>query len=126
MGAAAVIINTITDNQIEADLRQQEQDAQFSRDFSEQNKKKQQEAEQRKSSDQIRREWEKKNGKPWPIDKKTGNKQDVQHKRAKADGGSDNQRNIKPMPRDKHMEHHKQRGDFVRWGKRAKKKGEGD
>ena len=78
--------------------------------------------EKRKSSEQIRKEWEKKNGKPWPKDKETGKQQDVQHKKAKADGGSDNLRNVEPKPHKQHVDHHKKRGDFVRWGKRSKKK----
>lgn len=80
-----------------------------------------QNAEKRKSSEQIRKEYEERTGKPWPKDSKGKNK-DVHHKKPKADGGSDNLRNIEPRSRTEHLKLHKDRGDFQRWGKRSEKK----
>ncbi|HWL92724.1 MAG TPA: RHS repeat-associated core domain-containing protein, partial [Phycisphaerae bacterium] len=75
----------------------------------------------KKSSAKLRKEWSEKHGKPWPKDKK-GNNQDVHHKKPEADGGTDDVDNVEPKTRKKHVEHHKKKGDFKRWGKRAKKK----
>jgi hypothetical protein len=37
-----------------------------------------------------------------------------------ADGGKDDAGNIVPLPPKDHVEHHKSKGDFKRWGSRAK------
>lgn len=71
----------------------------------------------------ARRRWMRTNNRDWPIDEKTGRPQDVAHIRARADGGSDEPNNIRPMPHDEHVQEHKQRGDFSRW---AQRRGKGD
>ncbi len=65
----------------------------------------------------IRKRWEEATGKPWPKDS-FGNNQDVEHILPLADGGNNDLGNIQPMPHDEHMNHHKMRGDFIRWGKK--------
>ena len=67
----------------------------------------------------LRREWEKKSGLLWPLDPKTGRKQDVAHTMASADGGEHHIDNIKPMPHDEHMAEHMANDDFTRWGARS-------
>ena len=77
----------------------------------------------RKSSRQIREEWEKENGQKWPKDSKTGQNQDVSHKTPKADGGTDDLSNIEPKPHDQHIQDHMNNGDFKRWGDRSNEGG---
>lgn len=72
----------------------------------------------RKSTRTVRREWEKAKGKKWPKDK-DGKNFDADHKRALADGGSNNAaRNIQPRKHTDHVNRHKKNGDFKRWAKR--------
>lgn len=75
----------------------------------------------RKSSTQIRKAWEKQEGKDWPKDGETGMNQDVAHKKALADGGTNDLDNIKPQPHKEHVAEHKANGDYSRWAKRRGK-----
>jgi RHS repeat-associated protein len=101
--------------------REQQQEQQAAQNESARQKQKQQAIEARKSSKTIRREWEKKKDKKWPKDK-DGNNYDADHKRALADGGSNNVvRNIQPRSRKDHINRHKKNGDFRRWAKRRTK-----
>jgi len=72
----------------------------------------------RKSSRTIRLEWEKMNNRKWPKDK-NGHNYDVSHKKALADGGTNDLDNIKPMEHSAHMQEHKDNGDFKRCGARG-------
>jgi RHS repeat-associated protein len=75
----------------------------------------------RKPSSQIRKEWEAANDQKWPADATTGKNHDVSHETALADGGTNTLENIKPRPHPEHVDIHKQRGDFKRWGSRSQK-----
>jgi len=75
-----------------------------------------------KSTEQLRKEWEKLTGQKWPQDPTTGANQDAHHTQPKADAGADTADNIEPMPHPDHVDHHKKKGDFKRWGKRAHQK----
>jgi RHS repeat-associated protein len=64
----------------------------------------------------LRKFWEKFYGKKWP---KTadGKNYDAHHKKPVADGGAERDpRNIEPREHNDHMNHHKENGDFKRWG----------
>jgi hypothetical protein len=76
----------------------------------------------RRSSAQIRKEWERANGKPWPKDPATGRNQDVSHKKPLGDGGSNDLDNIEPLPHSDHLQLHKDAGDFKRWGAKGVKR----
>lgn len=83
-------------------------------------------------SSKLRRLWEKFTGKKWPKEpgtlpdgrknKYSGRNQSVSHKKALEDGGTNKVENIEPEPWQLHFERHKRNGDFVRWGKKRKKK----
>ena len=73
----------------------------------------------RKPTKQLRKEWEKKNNKPWPKDPKTGQNQDADHDTPLADGGEDTGDNVTPRTREDHIQRHKDNGDYSRWGRRA-------
>jgi hypothetical protein len=77
----------------------------------------------RRSAPAMRRAWEKAEGKVWPRDPKTGRYQDVAHFRARADGGSDDPDNYRPLPHDEHVQEHKANGDFSRWARQGGSKG---
>ncbi len=74
----------------------------------------------RKSSRSIRKEWEEANGRQWPKDPKTGNNQDVSHKKPLSEGGSNALDNIESLPHDDHVQIHINAGDFKRWGGRRR------
>jgi hypothetical protein len=67
----------------------------------------------------ARRKWMRAKGKEWPKDTKTGRYQDVAHIRARADGGSDEPDNIRPLPHDEHVREHMMNGDFSRWARQG-------
>lgn len=75
-----------------------------------------------KSTEQLRKEWEKLTGQKWPKDPATGKNQDADHIVPKADAGVDAATNIQPLPHGDHVDRHKKNGDFKRWGKRAHQK----
>lgn len=78
----------------------------------------------RPSTEQIRKDWEKLHGKPWPVDPATGKPKEADHDVARADGGVDAPTNITPRPRVDHIQRHKDNGDFSRWARRRGKKPE--
>lgn len=67
---------------------------------------------------QLRKAWEERNGQPWPKDA-SGRNLDAHHDEPLADGGSNDASNIKPLPHDDHVQVHKDKGDFKRWGARS-------
>jgi hypothetical protein len=68
----------------------------------------------------LRREWEKLWDEIWPRDPVTGQRYDVAHIIAKADGGKDHVDNIRPMLRAEHHAEHRANGDYARWARRAR------
>lgn len=65
------------------------------------------------------RQWERREGQPWPRDPLTGRRYDVGHTKALADGGTNTLENIEPIHPDAHRAQHKANGDYSRWAKRA-------
>ena len=69
---------------------------------------------ERRSGRSLKKEWEGLHGQPWPPGCV------AHHDCPLADGGSDDAGNIIPLPPKDHVDHHKSRGDFKRWGSRKK------
>lgn len=67
----------------------------------------------------LRREWERKYGRPWPMDPTTGQRYHVAHIKALADGGTNTLDNIRPMHPAEHIAEHIANGDNARWARRA-------
>ena len=69
----------------------------------------------RRPARQMRRDWENFYNKDWP---KTpdGRNYHGHHPKPLADGGTDTIDNYKPMHPDAHRQHHKDNGDYKRWG----------
>jgi RHS repeat-associated protein len=76
---------------------------------------------ERVSSKTLRNRWEKETGKKWPKDSETGRNHDVAHKKALADGGTNDVDNYEPLPHPEHVREHSDAGDFQRWGSRNSK-----
>jgi RHS repeat-associated protein len=68
----------------------------------------------------IRKLWEELWGKKWPTEP-SGRPYDADHDIPLADGGTDTPDNITPRTHDDHVQRHKDKGDFARWGRRGKK-----
>jgi RHS repeat-associated protein len=75
-------------------------------------------APRRLPTEQLRVAWEKLHDKIWPRDPATGRNQDAHHQTPLADQGTNDASNIKPLPHAEHVTHHKDNGDFKRWGGR--------
>jgi RHS repeat-associated protein len=73
----------------------------------------------REDTRKLRRAWEAEHGEKWPKDPVTGRNQDLHHDKPLADGGTNKVENVRPMTRADHTEHHRQAGDFRRWGSRS-------
>jgi uncharacterized protein RhaS with RHS repeats len=71
----------------------------------------------RQKTDKLRKAWEGLHGAPWPT--ANGKPHEADHDVPLADGGSDTAENVTPRPHDEHVQRHKDRGDFKRWGKRG-------
>jgi len=72
---------------------------------------------QRKRSAERRKEWEEHYGKPWPKTE-DGRNYDGDHDVPLGDGGEEHPTNVTPRSRQDHVDRHKSRGDYSRWGKR--------
>lgn len=70
---------------------------------------------ERRSGRSLKKEWEGLHGTPWPAGCV------AHHDCALADGGKDDATNIVPLPASDHVELHKSKGDFKRWGSRSQK-----
>ena len=72
----------------------------------------------KKTTKQLREEWEAETGEKWPMEPDNPNKpQVVSHKKALQDGGHDGFPNTEPKPAKEHHENHKKNGDYSRWRK---------
>jgi len=73
----------------------------------------------REAPAKSREKWENATGEKWPKEPNNPSKnQDVSHKKALADGGTNDVDNFGPKPHEEHMQEHKDNGDFKRWGQR--------
>ena len=73
----------------------------------------------KKSTAQLRKEWEDINGKNWPKEPENPSRNQVaHHTKPLADKGIDDGSNIEPKLKIKHINDHKANGDFKRWAKR--------
>jgi RHS repeat-associated protein len=72
----------------------------------------------REKTDKLRKAWEGIHGVPWPKTADGRNKT-AHHDVPLADGGADAGENIVPMDPSDHTQHHKDKGDFKRWGRRG-------
>lgn len=70
--------------------------------------------ERTKSKAQMEKEFENREGHPWPADPASGKSQDAAHRLARGEGGTDSPRNIRPKPHREHMEKHDADGDISR------------
>lgn len=75
----------------------------------------------RVSSSTLRRKWEKEKGQKWPKEPDNPNRnQSVSHKKALADGGTNEVENVEPKPWKEHQKEHKEKGDYKRWAEQKK------
>jgi hypothetical protein len=65
----------------------------------------------------LRREWEQREGRPWPRTE-DNRRYHVAHGKAVADGGTNTLDNIAPMHPDDHIAKHVNDGDYGRWARR--------
>jgi hypothetical protein len=72
----------------------------------------------RVNSATLRKKWEKEYNQEWPKTA-TGENYHVSHKKALADGGTNDLSNIEPMDPGAHIQMHVDNGDFARWGSRS-------
>jgi RHS repeat-associated protein len=73
----------------------------------------------REPARKLRAKWTKATGKPWPKEE-NGNNQEATHKTPLGDGGDNEPPNIEPKSHDDHVKEHMEKGDFKRWGGRAR------
>jgi RHS repeat-associated protein len=71
-----------------------------------------------KSSNSLIKDYTQNTRKNWPTDPDSGRPQTPNHIWPLADGGPDDWKNIEPLPRQEHVDLHKNNGDSSRWGKR--------
>ena len=73
----------------------------------------------RKPVKQLRKEWEKGTGQPWPKTRE-GRNLDADHDQPLADGGKDDWQNVTPRTNPEHTQRHVNNGDFRRWAARGR------